>query len=71
MIETTFFDDVGEAVVLPLSTFGGPRNSFGTKRRKNASMALPALQVRRSPRAASRPVVRDRQRMGRLIVLGS
>ena len=36
-------------------TFGGPRNSFGMKRRKNASMANRPSFVRRSARTASRP----------------
>ena len=55
MIETTFFDTSEKLWFWPLNTFGGPRNAFGMKRRKKASISSRPCLVRRSPRAASRP----------------
>ena len=55
MMETTFFATSEKLWPSPNSTLGGPRNSVGMKRRKNASIASRPSLLRRSPRAASRP----------------
>ena len=55
MMETTFLATSEKLWPSPNSTLGGPRNSFGMKRRKNASIASRPSLLRRSPRAAARP----------------
>ena len=46
MMETTFFATSEKLWPSPNSTLGGPRSSFGMKRRKNASIASrPSLRA--------------------------
>ena len=60
-METTFLA-TSEKLWHRLQHLGGPRNSAGMNRRKNASIASRPSLVRRSPRAPRGPPA-DRERM--------